>query len=209
MDISFYAKNELSQSSRVHLSFSALFNGNRIFEIPSYHRAYVWEEPQWKCLLDDVEKACSASSPHSMGVIILQQRLIKETEPIGDVRILIDGHQRLVTLAVLFKVLCLKHHTPELYDRLFLPDDQLLALQYCDGANAQIINQIMTLKHLQTMLPTDPITRAYRFFAENIKPERLNAEEFSRNLVFEAVTLRIQSNAKLMFEAFHRFDDIV
>lgn len=90
---------------------------------------------------------------------------------------------------------------------MFLLDNQLLALQYCDGANAQILNQIMTLKHLQTMLPTDPITRAYRFFAENIKPERLNAEEFSRNLVFEAVTLRIQSNAKLMFEAFHRFDD--
>ena len=36
-------------------TINEIFNGSRILEIPFFQRAYVWDEPQWERLLDDIE----------------------------------------------------------------------------------------------------------------------------------------------------------
>ena len=32
-----------------------IFNGNRVLEIPFFQRAYVWGQPQWERLLEDMK----------------------------------------------------------------------------------------------------------------------------------------------------------
>lgn len=63
--------------------------------IPNYQRIYCWEENNVKCLLDDVFEHISANdkTPYRLGTIILHSH--------DDKYDIIDGQQRLVTLALL------------------------------------------------------------------------------------------------------------
>ena len=89
-------------------TINEIFNGSRILEIPFFQRAYVWDETQWERLLDDVENVSRTRTPYFMGSVILKQQLTDTTSAVGDVRIVIDGQQRLTTLSILLKVLLQK-----------------------------------------------------------------------------------------------------
>lgn len=67
--------------------------------IPNYQRIYCWEEENVKCLLDDVFEHVSSNSnvPYRLGTIILHSHDGKYD--------IIDGQQRLVTLALLLSEL--------------------------------------------------------------------------------------------------------
>jgi uncharacterized protein with ParB-like and HNH nuclease domain len=45
-----------------------------------------------------------------LGSVILKQQPTNTTNKVGDRRIVIDGQQRLTTLNIFFKVLCLKNN---------------------------------------------------------------------------------------------------
>ena len=89
-------------------SINDIFNGNRVLEIPFFQRAYVWEEAQWERLLEDMEKVSKSNKPYFLGSVILKQQPTSTGGRVGDIRTLIDGQQRLTTLNIFFKVLCLK-----------------------------------------------------------------------------------------------------
>ena len=78
-----------------------VFSNNYFFEIPMYQRPYSWEEEQVSALLDDLLKAKERDdkSPYFLGSIVLVKN---EGNPQSDV---IDGQQRLTTIAMLFCVL--------------------------------------------------------------------------------------------------------
>ena len=67
--------------------------------IPNYQRIYCWEEENVKCLLDDVFEHVSSSNnvPYRLGTIILHSHDGKYD--------IIDGQQRLITLALLLSEL--------------------------------------------------------------------------------------------------------
>jgi Protein of unknown function DUF262/Protein of unknown function (DUF1524) len=90
----------------------ALFDGNVCYEIPPFHRPYVWnEEDQWQPLWDDIARVADAviASPeaveqdesvnHFLGAVVLKLR----DSPAGEVakRSVIDGQQRLTTLQLM------------------------------------------------------------------------------------------------------------
>ena len=50
-----------------------IFNGSRNIEVPFFQRAYVWDEPQWERMLEDVEDVCFARTPYFLGSVILKQ----------------------------------------------------------------------------------------------------------------------------------------
>jgi hypothetical protein len=86
-----------------------LFNGRTQFVVPVYQRAYVWnEEDNWSVLWDDIADTAERyiANPtegrahrHFLGPIVLEQQ---HFEPGGvDLRLVIDGQQRLTTLQVL------------------------------------------------------------------------------------------------------------
>lgn len=70
--------------------------------IPNYQRIYCWEEKNVKCLLDDVFEHVSSeiTTPYRLGTIILHANNGKYD--------IIDGQQRLVTLALLLSELGIK-----------------------------------------------------------------------------------------------------
>ena len=100
-------------------SINNIFNGNRVIEIPFFQRAYVWGEAQWERLLTDMETVSATGRPYFLGSVILKQQPTQTSSQVGDKRTLIDGQQRLTTLNILFKVLCLKSQQPATFDRVF------------------------------------------------------------------------------------------
>ena len=70
--------------------------------IPNYQRIYCWEERHVKCLLDDVFEhiASAGDTPYRLGTLILHAH-----DGHYDI---IDGQQRLITLALLLSVLGIK-----------------------------------------------------------------------------------------------------
>lgn len=84
-----------------------IFTGTRVLEIPFFQRAYVWDEPQWERLLEDVESVCKTRTPYFMGAVILKQQHTSSDSSVGDVWTIIDGQQRLTTISILLKVLSL------------------------------------------------------------------------------------------------------
>ena len=81
-----------------------IFNGNRVLEIPFFQRSYVWGEPQWERLIEDMETVSSTNKPYFLGSVILKQQQTPTGGNVGDKRTLIDGQQRLTTLNIMFKI---------------------------------------------------------------------------------------------------------
>ena len=73
-------------------------------KIPEYQRIYCWEEDNVKCLLDDIlnhnEKQSNKESAYRLGSVILHQH--------NGFYDIIDGQQRLVTLALILQNLGVK-----------------------------------------------------------------------------------------------------
>jgi len=111
-------------------TINEIFNGSRILEIPFFQRAYVWGETQWERLLEDVESVSRTRTPYFLGSVILKQQLTDTSGTVGDIRTVIDGQQRLTTLSILLKVLCLKNDSLRKFDRRFRLDDDRTVLQH-------------------------------------------------------------------------------
>jgi hypothetical protein len=81
-------------------SVEALFLKNRTIELPWFQRAYAWPEGSVRRLISDVIGAMDGPKQrYSLGSIYLART------PDADRVALVDGHQRAITLAMLFAVL--------------------------------------------------------------------------------------------------------
>ena len=132
-------------------SINDIFNGNRILEIPFFQRAYVWDEPQWERLLADMEMVSALKKPYFLGSVILKQQETNSSYDVGDLRTLIDGQQRLTTLNIFFKVLCLKSGNNKFFNRVFrlVNDDEDIAL-FHNHNDVDAFNEVLNLKEEQS-----------------------------------------------------------
>lgn len=124
-----------------YLSLAKLLD-RRLFRIPDYQRAYSWTLQQREDLFDDLIKTHSKGKDegHFMAAVVCLRR---GTQDLGtdefQVLDVVDGQQRITTLIVLLKAICLAldpKHGPErklldeLSDLLVKPEsDELLLLQ--------------------------------------------------------------------------------
>lgn len=124
-----------------YLSLAKLLD-RRLFRIPDYQRAYSWTSQQRKDLFEDLIKthAKGKDEGHFMAAVVCLRR---ETKELGTDEFqmldVVDGQQRITTLIILFKAICLAldpEHGPEkklleeMSDLLVKPDsDELLLLQ--------------------------------------------------------------------------------
>lgn len=77
-----------------------LFEGKKKqFVIPVYQRAYSWEEPQLRMLLDDLLDQNLEGNPYSLGSILVEEADKYDTYEV------IDGQQRLTTVIVFMRAL--------------------------------------------------------------------------------------------------------
>lgn len=176
-----------------------IFNGNRVLEIPFFQRAYVWGENQWERLLEDMELVTSSNKPYFLGSVILKQKQTSTSSNVGDIRTLIDGQQRLTTLNIFFKVLCLKTDSSSSFDRRFKLENDNLALWH-NHNDIDSFETILNLNQLKDIKGSDNILKAYNYFKDNINPKKLDRQRILNNIMFVGIDLDIKDDEQQIFD---------
>lgn len=175
-----------------------IFNGNRILEIPFFQRAYVWGEEQWERLLEDMEHVSQSNKPYFLGSVILKQQPTNTGNKVGDKRTLIDGQQRLTTLSVFFKVLSLKTGDDYEFNRMFKLRD-LIAVQH-NHNDIDAYEAIMNLKELNDISVNDNITKAYKYFKDNLDTDKLDINNILAKILFVGIDLDENEDEQQIFD---------
>lgn len=176
-----------------------IFNGNRVLEIPFFQRAYVWDIDQWERLLEDMELVTFSKKPYFLGSVILKQQPTTSGDGVGDIRTLIDGQQRLTTLNIFFKVLCLKTGKNSSFERRFKLENEDLALWH-NHNDIDSFKKILNLQNLEDIEGEDGILRAYKFFKSNINPSKLDWQTILNNIMFVGIDLGIEEDEQQIFD---------
>ena len=180
-------------------TINEIFNGSRILEIPFFQRAYVWDEPQWERLLDDIETVSKTRTPYFMGSVILKQQLTNTGSSVGDVRTVIDGQQRLTTISILLKVLCLKNHTLRKFDKRFRLDDDSMVLRH-NRFDLEAYNEVMALEEIAPTARKDNISRAYQFFADHLDVDKVDFDTICNSILFVGIDLGADEDEQQIFD---------
>lgn len=177
-----------------------IFNGNRILEIPFFQRAYVWGEDQWERLLEDMESVSISAKPYFLGSLILKQQATSAGHDVGDIRTIIDGQQRLTTLNIFFKVLCLKNGQLNVFNRIFkLMNGNDLALLH-NHNDITSFNKVLFLNELVELENTDNIIKAYNYFKINLDPQKLNISNILAKILFVGIDLDVNEDEQQIFD---------
>jgi len=170
-----------------------IFNGNRVLEIPFFQRSYVWNEVQWERLLEDVEMVSKTKKPYFLGSVILKQQMTSTESIVGDKRTLIDGQQRLTTLNIFFKILCLKNNENHIFKRMFELVDGNLALWH-NYNDISSFKKVLALTSLEEVDGNSSIIKAYRFFSNKIDTNKLNLHAILENIMFVGIDLGVDED---------------
>ena len=167
---------------------SGIFNGSRLLEIPFYQRTYVWKEEQWERFLEDLGYVTRTKNPYFLGSIILKKgRTLQTWEDYSDCKIVIDGQQRLTTLIIFMKALCLRKKENQLFERDFILENNQVALRHGKNdidAFQKVIRQTEP-ELLENKEPKSQIIEAYNYFIEHIKDTSLyNRTVIKQNVQF-------------------------
>ncbi|WP_300569885.1 DUF262 domain-containing HNH endonuclease family protein [Flavobacterium sp.] len=176
-----------------------IFNGNRILEIPFFQRAYVWGDDQWERLLEDMEHVSQSNKPYFLGSVILKQQPTNTGNRVGDVRTVIDGQQRLTTLNIFFKVLCLKTNQNSTFERIFKLISNDIALLH-NHNDIDSFNTVLNLTELSELEGADNIILAYNYFKNNLNPEKLNFNNILSKILFVGIDLDENEDEQQIFD---------
>lgn len=175
------------------------FTGSKLLEIPFFQRAYVWDVPQWERLLEDVEQVCKTREPYFMGSVILKQQPTSSDSAVGDIRTVIDGQQRLTTLSILLKVLCLKNNEMKKFDKRFRLDDDRMVLQH-NRNDIDAYNDVMSLETVVATERKDNISRAYQYFVDNLQLDKVNFDTICNKILFIGIDLDASEDEQQIFD---------
>jgi len=176
-----------------------IFNGNRILEIPFFQRSYVWNDIQWERLLEDMEMISQAKKPYFLGSVILKQQMTSTESIVGDKRTLIDGQQRLTTLNIFFKVLCLKNDENHIFQRMFELVDGNLALWH-NYNDISSFKKVLELTSLEEVEGNSSIIKAYRFFSNKVDINKLDLHAILKNIMFVGIDLGVDEDEQQIFD---------
>lgn len=176
-----------------------IFNGNRVLEIPFFQRSYVWGEAQWERLLKDMEIITEANRPYFLGSVILKQKTTTSSSEVGDIRSVIDGQQRLTTLNIFFKVLCLKTGKNSSFDRRFRLESEKLALWH-NHNDIEAFEKVLSLDSLDELSNKDRITQAYNYFRNNLDSDKVDRQRLLNNITFVGIDLGKEEDEQQIFD---------
>lgn len=176
-----------------------IFNGNRILEIPFFQRAYVWSDKQWERLLEDMEAVSTSNKPYFLGSVILKQQPTSSASKVGDIRTLIDGQQRLTTLNIFFKVLCLKNNQNAMFDRTFRLMSNELAMLHSHN-DIEKFNEVLGVSELIDVKGEDNITKCYQYFKKNLNINNVDFQKILANILFVGIDLDPSEDEQQIFD---------
>ena len=197
-----------------------ILNGARLLEIPYYQRVYVWNHELWKRFLDDiVDLTMPGSKPHFIGSIILKQQQTPSMGGVSDIRTVIDGQQRLTTLAIFFKVLSLKHQQDWIFDDLCKcrsiengKSTMILAFRH-NHIDKEAFEKIMNLDKAVNLAPVNKkgevledasqIINAYQYFLREIDPAVLDINSVAKildKILIVGIDLTFEEDEQQIFD---------
>lgn len=182
---------------------NGIFNGSRLLEIPFYQRAYVWDDDQWDRFLADMEFVTKTKKPYFLGSIIFKSGKTPNTwDHFSDCKIVIDGQQRLTTLMIFFKVLCLKKNENRLFKRDFCLEDDTIVLQHGrnDIAAFDKVMRHEKLEEIPNVVPASQIISAFNFFLKKIDPDKLDRNIIKQNVQFVCIDLLDGEDEQQVFD---------
>ena len=182
---------------------NGIFNGSRLLEVPFYQRAYVWDDEQWDRFLADMEFVTKTKKPYFLGSIIFKSGKTPNTwDHFSDCKIVIDGQQRLTTLMIFFKVLCLKKNENRLFERDFCLEDDTIVLQHGrnDLAAFDKVMRDEKLVEIAHVVPASQIISAFNFFLKKIDPDKLDRNIIKQNVQFVCIDLLDGEDEQQVFD---------
>lgn len=182
---------------------NGIFNGSRLLEVPFYQRAYVWDDEQWDRFLTDMEFVTKTKKPYFLGSIIFKSGKTPNTwDHFSDCKIVIDGQQRLTTLMIFFKVLCLKKKENRLFERDFCLEDDTIVLQHGrnDIAAFDKVMRHEKLEEIPNVVPASQIISAFNFFLKKIDPDKLDRNIIKQNVQFVCIDLLDGEDEQQVFD---------
>lgn len=182
---------------------NGIFNGSRLLKVPFYQRAYVWDEEQWDRFLTDMEFVTKTKKPYFLGSIIFKSGKTPNTwDHFSDCKIVIDGQQRLTTLMIFFKVLCLKKNENRLFERDFCLEDDTIVLQHGrnDIAAFDTVMRHGKLEEIPNVVPASQIISAFNFFLKKIDTDKLDRTIIKQNVQFVCIDLLDGEDEQQVFD---------
>lgn len=180
-------------------TLNTIFVTQTELEIPFFQRAYVWGEDEWERLLTDMIFVNQQRRAYFFGSVILKETDLPENSDATERFIIVDGQQRLTTLTIFFKVLCLKTANQLAFDLSFRQLDKSPKLLH-NHNDVAAFNRIMELEKAEELEGNDNITRAYEYFRKSIDPETLNIQVLMANINFVGVTLDRREDEQQIFD---------
>lgn len=182
-----------------------IFNRGRNLEIPFFQRAYVWDTEQWQRFLEDMRMVSITKRPYFLGSVILKQQ---ETASNKDsILTVIDGQQRLTTLNIFLKVLCLKNNADSDFTETFKKQRDKSIILLHNHNDQDSFNKVVNLEAIQVfkdVSENDHILAAYNFFNENIIEDDLtNSLDFFNildNILFVGIDLGYEEDEQQIFD---------
>ena len=184
------------------ININGIFNGARKLEVPFYQRAYVWGEEQWERLLDDLAFITATNRPYFIGSIILKKGVINTWDVASDKKIVVDGQQRLTTLMLFYKALCLMTGTIDKFNSTFRLEDNSIALSL-GMIDEDAFDKAITHDKPSEILDykaKSSIIDAFNYFIRNIKPELYSRIKINQNLQFVCIDLDEDEDEQQVFD---------
>ena len=182
---------------------SGIFNSSRLLEVPFYQRAYVWQEEQWERLLEDLQFITNSRKQYFMGSIILKnERMLNTWEKYSECKVIIDGQQRLTTLLIFMKVLCLKNDENKLFERDYILEDDSIALRHGQSdidAFKKVVDATVAEPIDNSELKSQ-IIEAFNYFCENIDESLYDRTIIRQNMQFVCIDLTEDEDEQQVFD---------
>ena len=176
-----------------------ILNGNRQLVIPFFQRSYVWKEDLWERFLESMEQVSQTGKEYFLGSVILKQMPTSTSSTVGDVRTVIDGQQRMTTLALFLKVLCFKTGRKRKFENMFILDEDKFAIVH-NMFDRTIFDEIISQEELSPVNSESRLAEAYKFFIENVNVEKLNLDTILAHISFVGIDLNNEDDEQVIFD---------
>lgn len=185
-----------------------LFNGDRIFNIPKYQRAYAWKEENLEYFLDDLKNQRSEKS-YFLGTLLFHEKKARGEYEFIDV---VDGQQRLTTIIIFMKIIInilLKQNSIEVSNKTYaryIYDGHSHKLELENEDSSFLHNKIFgDIEIIEFETPSQKkLHDAKKYFAEELsKLERHDLERMFTVLINADIILYVVnkiSDATQIFE---------
>lgn len=176
---------------------SKVFMDGRVLYIPFYQRSYVWKSDLWERFRDDMEYISSHDEDYFFGSIILKD--IGASGIATDRQVVVDGQQRITTMAIYIKVLSLLDPQIKLFDKKFRLDDGSLTILH-SKSDREAFELIAAQNDTNTLDGDSNLLKAYNYFIGNIDIKKVNINNILARTIFITINLNNDENEHKIFD---------